>query len=322
MPLKSIGIVSVVLLSCLALSVIAAPKETTPGGELLRPAGATTKPQKFVAATKEQSDAAIAAAKKRGAEVEDVMKVKFGIIESPHFIIFTDWDKREYDFLRSNMEAAYEIVSRQFEIPVKDNVFIGKLPVYMFAKQEDFQKFSRDADGSEAPANVLGYYMGNNLGFGHMTMWKPKPGSTKKETSDAERKWATVLTHEFTHAFVARYRTNNFIPRWLNEGLAEVVAHKQFPRAYPIYPYVRDRQTTRGGSIQDVLTDKGMLSGDDYPVAQTVVETLLVGQPKSFLPFFNDIKDGMSAEEALQKEYKTDLKGLENNWKQYIKNAK
>ena len=322
---RAIGITCVGLIALMILPVLAAPTVTKPAqGELLRPAGPASKPQKFIKATKQQSEAAIAAAKKRSGEVEDILQVKFGVIESSHFLIFTDWDKREYEFLRLNMEQAYEAVSRQFQIPTSENVFIGKLPIYMFAIQKDFQRFSKDVDGSEVPDNVLGYYMGNNRGMGHMTMWKPKtnPAMSQAETSAAEKKWARVLTHEFTHAFVARYRTNAFIPRWLNEGVAEVVALNQFPRPYSIYPFVRDREQKRKGSLRDIFDDKGMLGGDDYPVAQTVVETLQTMGGKTFLPFFNDLKDGMEPEAALQKNYKVDFKGLEEAWKKYIKAMK
>lgn len=294
---------------------------TKTGEEMLRPSGAgADKPVKFLPATKEQSDAAIAAAKKHAAEIETAMAVTFGTIETPHFLIFTDWDKREYDFLKTNVEGAYVAVSRQFEIPIKDNVFIGKLPIYMFAKHEVFKKFAKDLDGFDVPENVAGYYSGNSLGFGHMVMWKPDVVAAKGNTKAAERQWAYVLTHEFTHAFVARYRTNAFIPRWLNEGVAEVVAYQQFPRPN-VYLAVRDRAKQKK-SFQDFFVDKGSLLAEDYHVAQTMVETMIVGNPKIFLSYFNDIKDGMKPEDALQKNYKTDLPGLETAWRKYIKDVK
>jgi hypothetical protein len=314
---------------CLVLTGFAgltAAQETTglpPGqstGEMLRD-GQQGKPQKFVAATKEQAAAAIAAAKKKGAEVEAAMGVKFGVIETSHFIIFTDWDKQEYDFLKTNCEGAYEAVSKQFEIPTRDNVFIGKLPVYMFAKKDTFRKYAKDLDnGGDLPEGVLGYYMSYSTGIGHMAMWKPDVKAAGGDRHLAEKNWARVLTHEFTHAFVARYRTNGFIPVWLNEGLADTVANHQFPRAN-LYNFVRERAQARK-SLTDLFEAKGFLKGEDYPVVQTVVEAMIAGNPKAFLPYFNDIKDGMKPEEALQKEYKTDQKGLESAWRKYVANAK
>ena len=304
----------------LSPAAMAQPTKAKSPGEMLRDAAAgADKPQKFVPATKEQSDGAIADAKQRAAEVEKAMGVQFGTIESAHFLIFTDWDKREYDFLKSNCEGAYEAVSRQFEIPVKDNVFIGKLPVYMFAKHNVFTKFALEQDKFDVPENVAGYYQGNSLGFGHMVMWKPDVAAAKGNVRAAERDWAYTLTHEFTHAFVARYRTNAFVPRWLNEGIAEVVASRQFPRPF-IYPFVRDRASKKK-SIQDVFVDRGSLVAEDYPVVQTVVETMISGNPKAFLPYFNDIKDGVKPDDALEKHFKTNPEGLEAAWRKYIVRA-
>jgi hypothetical protein len=288
---------------------------TDPKGELLRdsPGGP---PRKFQPATKEEAADAIASFKKAAAEIENVLHVKFGTIETPHFLVFTDWDKREYDFLKTNVEGAYTTVSRQFEIPTSDNVFIGKLPVFMFASHDDFKKYANQIDEFDVPENVAGYYMGNTKGFGHMAMWKPDVQKAGGNVREAEKRWAYTLTHEFTHAFVARYRSNGFVPRWLNEGLAEVVASRQFPRPL-VYPTVREEARKRK-SIQPLFEQKSLLQADDYPVVQTVVEAMLAGDSRAFLRFFNDIKDGMKPDEALQKEYKVDNKGLEAAWRKYL----
>ena len=304
-----------------ATAVRGAPQEQVKptGGELMKDADGAG-PKKFLPATKEEGEKAIAFFKKFAGEVEEQLKVKFGTIESPHFLIFTDWDTREYDFLKTNVEQAYSLVSRQFDIPVSQNVFIGKLPVFMIASQDDFKRFAREIDQSDAADNLAGYYMGNTKGFGHMVMWKPDLKKSNGNVHDAEKRWAYVLTHEFTHAFVARYRSNGFVPHWVNEGLAEVVADHQFPKSYT-YAWARDREKKRK-SLSDLFEDKGMLPADDYAVAQTMVETMLKENPKTFLKYFNDMKDGMKPDEALLKEYKVDRKGLEAAWRKYVTSTK
>jgi hypothetical protein len=290
-----------------------------PRGELLRDS-AGGPPRKFQPATKEEADAAIASFRKAAGEIENLLHVKFGTIETPHFLVFTDWDKREYDFLKTNVEGAYTTVSRQFEIPTSDNVFIGKLPVFMFASHDDFKKYAKEIDQFDVPENVAGYYSGNTRGFGHMAMWKPDVQKAGGNVLEAEKRWAYTLTHEFTHAFVARYRTNGFVPRWLNEGLAEVVASRQFPRS-GVHVFAREEARKRK-SLQPLFQEKSLLQADDYPVAQTVVEAMLVGDNRAFLRYFNDIKDGMKPDEALQKEYKVDDKGLETAWRKYVASTK
>jgi hypothetical protein len=237
-------------------------------------------------------------------------------IQTPHFLIFTDWDPREYEFLKTYVEAAYAAVSRQFDIPVKENVFVGKLPVYMLNRQQDFLNFARQIDQFPANDQVAGYYWGRTDGIGHLVMWKPDLKMAGNNVHVAEVQWAYVLTHEFTHAFVARYRTNAPIVTWLNEGVAEVIASSQFPR--------RDaqefaaRMARQHASIASIFTESHP-SGEWYPVMRTLVETLIARDRKAFLAMFDDLKEGMPIEEALQKHYHWTLPMLEAAWRQYVK---
>lgn len=314
------------LLGIASVTASAAPPSgsTGPSGggeEMLKSSsGARQAPEKIQPVSKEDADKAVAAYKAWGAAVEQKMGLKFASMETHHFLIFTDWDKREYDFLRRNVEDAYTAVSRQFELSPSDNVFIGKLPVFMFAQQSDFTRFAKEIDDFKVPDNVAGYYHQSTSGVGHLAMWKPDISKAKGNVHLAEMVWAYTLTHEFTHAFVARYRTNALIPRWLNEGLAEVVASRQFP-IYRVYSYAKD-QASKRKSIQSLFEEHGLMKGEDYPVAQTVVEAMLRENPKTFLKFFNDIKDGMKMEEALSQEYKATPDVLESAWRKYLATAK
>jgi hypothetical protein len=273
----------------------------------------TTKYQK---ATPEQDAKAIEIAQKVAKAVADEMKLKWVELQTPHFIIFTDWDEREYKFLKDNCEAAYTAVSRQFDIPVKENVFIGKLPVFMFSKQSEFQKYAAQFDRFPAPKTVAGYYTSHGDGTGHMVMWKPDT-SRYPTVREAEERWAYTLTHEFTHAFVSRYRTDRNIPRWLNEGLAEVIASGQFPlkEAHAYAKYMAGQKF----KFEDLFDDKKMPGGEMYPVMQTMVEALIKESRREFLLMFDDIKDGMEPETALRKHYKAGYKDWEPAWRRYAK---
>jgi hypothetical protein len=304
----------------LTVSAFAAPQGTSSNGkELIKDKSDIAGPQKFLPPTKEEADAMMKLARDKAKEVSEKMGIKFRTIETAHFIMFTDWDPREENFLKTNVELAYNAVSKQFDIPSKDNVFVGKLPVFMFATHADFMKYAQQFDEFDVPETVAGYYQGNSLGHGHMVMWKPDVSKSGGNVHLAEVRWAYVLTHEFTHAFIARYRTNGFIPRWLNEGLAEVIASGQFPRP-EVYPDVRSRKDRI--AVQKLLEQTELLKAPDYPVARTLVETMIAGDRKAFISAFNDVKDGMSFEDALKKNYKTDKEGLEAAWRKYIQNAK
>jgi hypothetical protein len=272
---------------------------------------------KYEKSTPERDAAAIEVARNIAKEVSGQLKVSFTEIQTDHFILFTDWDKREHGFLKDNLEGAYAVVSQQFEIPVKENVFVGKLPVFMFSKGEDFRKFAREVDGFAASTGVSGYYASlGTTGVGHMAMWKPDVQRAGGNVRQAEIEWAYVLTHEFTHAFLARYRSNEHVPRWLNEGVAELIANGKFPR--PTARSWARTMASRQVDFSPLFNDDVMPSGEMYPVMMTLVETLVVRDRKAFLGLFDDIKAGDDPLEALKKRYGLDYAGLVKAWKAHV----
>lgn len=264
--------------------------------------------------TPEQDARAIGESKLDVAQVEKQFNVTFDMLETKHFLIFTDWDPREYDFLKTNFEDAYDVVSQQFEIPATDNVFVGKLPVYMFARFSDFAKFT-DSIGfldQPTPRTLRGYYEGQADGSGRMIMYKPGAD----DIAEAEKEWAHCLVHEFTHAFVARYRTNARMPRWLNEGVAEVIAAKNFP--FPgTYPFAK-RMALENKTAPELFDDDNMPSGEWYPVMQTMVELLIAQDHVAFKQMFDAIKDGTDGEVALKKYFGIDYSQLMADWRQAV----
>jgi hypothetical protein len=271
--------------------------------------------EKYQKSTPEQDAKEMARARSRAKATGETLKIKLAEFETPHFIVFTDWDPREYQFLKDNCEGAYTAVSTQFDIPVKENIFIGKLPVYMFVDHATFTRYAVTIDNFPVPATVAGYFQGVSDGTGHMAMWKPRAAGNV--TAGAERAWAYTLTHEFTHAFVSRYRSNRRVPRWLNEGLAEVIAYNQFPRP-TAHAYARSK-ANENFDFESLFDDNQMPGGEMYPVMQTMVEALIKEDRKAFLKMFDDIKDGTEPEEALKKNYKAGYKDWEPAWRNYAK---
>jgi hypothetical protein len=262
--------------------------------------------------TTEQEKAAMARFRKTSAEVQGKLSIKLAEFETAHFIVFTNWPQDQWGFLKENLEGAYAAVSRQFNIPATENVFVGKLPVYMLDKPLDFYRFAV-ADGG--PSEAAGYYRGWSDGGGHMVM--SKPDLKNRSPQQAERRWAKTLTHEFTHAFVARYRTNRFVPRWLNEGTAEVIAYAQFPE-FASYSRALE-MANRNFEFEKAFEKQEGLSAELYPVWFTIVEALAKDNPNAFIAMFNDIKDGVEAEEALKKHYKVGYKEMRGPWEKYVR---
>lgn len=279
-------------------------------------AAPATAPVKYLKSTPDQDGAAIAEAQRVSGAVSAAMKIKFTEIQTAHFILFTDWDPREFGFLKTNIEGAYTAVSRQFDIPAKENVFVGKLPVFMFSGQMNFIRYAQMFDDLPPNVGLLGYYAGHGNGTGHMAMWKPRQQVNGVQGQSPEEQWAYTLTHEFTHAFVDRYKSNRRIPRWLNEGLAEVIAQTQFPQKNR---KMRAREMYEAEAPLDQLfDDEQMPGGEYYPVMQTMVEMLIQKNRATFLKYFDAIKDGEKPEAALMKYFGVDYPALAKAWRKYI----
>jgi hypothetical protein len=278
---------------------------------------------KFQPATPEQHTRAIERAKRRSAAVGRLLRVNLATVETDHFIIFTDWDSAEHQWLANQCEEAYRVVARNFDMDPKVNVFIGKLPAFMFKNQADFAAFAAEFDEFGAPRTVLGYFAGRGDGNGHMAMWKPRVGAGingAANLADAERRWGRTLIHEFVHAYISRYRSNQRIPRWLDEGIAEVISEDVLPT--PNYSHWARQMALHNQDISLVFDDQNMPSVEYYPVMMTLVQMLAKEDRKAFISLFNDIKDGMEPEKALIKNFKVGYDGLQLAWDKYASRLK
>lgn len=269
--------------------------------------------------TAQEHAASIALSRKRMREAEQTLGITLHEIETDHFLIYTDWDAREYEFLRRECERAYKLVATQFRQPVTGNVFVGKLPMYMFKSQADFRRFASEMDEFDAPETVLGYFV-NSQDIGHMAMWKPGIGSgigAGGSLNDAMRKWGRTLIHEFTHAFIYRYKSNARIPRWLNEGTAEMVSEATLPSNN--YHAKARTAALQNVDIMSLFDDLVMPGGYYYPVMMTMAECLQKQDSKKFLALFDEIKSGTEPEEALKKVYGINYVRLAEGWNKYAR---
>ena len=304
-----------------------AAASTRPAVNPVHPAGKrpSTKPGaeqtvKFQKPTPDQIDAAMKAAREQSESVESTLNVTLAEFETDHFLVFTDWKTSEYPFLRTNLEAAYRIVAKQFDADPKETVFVGKLPVYMLAKYDDFASFAKQIDGfADVNEQTAGYYQGDTRGYGHMAMWKPSPALVGNSSQpEAERLWGYVLVHEFTHAFLARYKSSVFVPRWLNEGVAEVIAYSEFP-------YANRRRMARLIAVNRIdvkflFDDANRPGGEFYPVMQSMAEMLLATNKPGFQKMIDAIKNGAPPEQAMRDVYHADYDAFIAAWRDWAKN--
>jgi hypothetical protein len=264
---------------------------------------------KYHKTTPAEAKAELARIRGQAALIGQQMKINFKEVETDHFLVFTDWPESSYAFIKENVEAANTCVSKQFNIPPTENVFVGKLGVFMFENHADFMKFGETYDHLPAVNAIAGYFTSGPHTMPHMAMSKPDFGKGHEK----EIEWAYVLTHEFMHAFVSRYRSSRHIPTWLNEGLAEVVASGQFPRDVR-----RQAAAVAKANLQlaPLFNDHaGPQPGAIYPVMRTLTEVLIQKDRKKFLAMFDEIKAGATGATALQDNFNMTFDQLETQWR-------
>ncbi|HQY89051.1 MAG TPA: hypothetical protein PK402_10355 [Tepidisphaeraceae bacterium] len=272
---------------------------------------------KYQKATPEEIIDAVDRAEKLKEAAEELSGTTLVTLETPHFIIFTDWEDAEHEWMEKQCEMAYRVVSKQFRMSASDNVFVNKLPIVMFDKRSNFEMFASQHD--DVPVGMAaGYYTGSTDGSGHMVMWRPdRRVEGDAGRIDAEKVWARILVHEFTHAYVARYKSNAHIPRWLNEGMADYIAQNTLPEGAYFAPAREAAQ--RGIDISDIFNDNVMPGWAYYPVMMSMVRMLVENDSKAFMAMFDDIKNGMKGEEALKKHFKIDYDQLQEHWARYAR---
>jgi len=286
---------------------------------ILRSNAATAGPIKYKKTTPEEDAHELEIFQLVGRSVAEKMGLPLVEVQSTHFMIYTDWGESRYEYLCGQCEDAYAAVSKQFDIPVTENVFVGKLLIFMFNKREDYNRFGTTIDA--IPGGTIlkldGYFYPHVDGSGHMAMPNFDLEHYKNE---AERQWRYTLTHEFTHAFVSRYRSNRPIPRWLNEGLAEWIAFQRFPRK-GVHAFAR-RMAGLQFDFPSLFDDKKMPGGEMYPVMQTMVEALIVEDRRAFITMFDEIKNGTNPETAMRWNYHAGYADWEPAWRAYARRLK
>jgi hypothetical protein len=271
---------------------------------------------RFQPVSDEQADRAMADADSAAERAMEELGVNARRIETAHFVVYTDWHPDDDAFLISALEDAYRLVAEEFGIPASENIFVGKLPVYMFDEHGTFMRYARQLDGhSEFRESVAGYFTSHSNGNGKLVMSKPR--NVELYGAEAARGvWQRNLTHEFSHAFFARYRSNTFVPRWLNEGLAEVIAEKVYPRPGALSTARRIARDNK--SISQIFDDRSLAGPEMYPVMMTLVQALYDEDSAKFVDYINRIKAGENAQKALRELYDVDYRGLEAAWRRMM----
>jgi hypothetical protein len=262
---------------------------------------------KYKPVTPEQA----AANRKRAEDIAKSIKSyapKMHLVETEHFLIFTERSGKDDKLLSGICESMYRALCKQFDIPASQNIWAGKCPIYVFDDHKRCFKFILSIQ--QQPTEAAGFQVQFPDGFCFIVM---SPAETQKQFNE-------VLVHEGTHAFLGRYLTNRNIPRWVNEGLAEYMTTKLVTqsRAEKISRIVTRKAGRDEADLGYIF--KGEIRGTfDYGIAHSIVQFMIARKPKGFVRFIRLMKEGESESEALKTSFGVTHEKLLHAWKRAAK---
>lgn len=252
-----------------------------------------------------------------GEKVREVLGRDITLVETPHFLIWTDWPFRERQLLADQFEQMYTALCSQFDLDPADDIFLARCPAFCFQRAGRFRKFAQKFDGHSGK-NAAGYARSNEA-TGHVHLALVRQGDLP---ADFDR-FAATLVHEGTHAFVHRLYSPRLIPHWVNEGLAELMSARVLGERSPAAgnAALLARQFVRyTWPISDMLESAGPIGIHEYALAHSVI-AYLEGQGRGrFAGFIRDLKAGQSTAEALAGNFDgLTLAELESRWSAHIR---
>lgn len=238
------------------------------------------------------------------------------LVESEHFLIFSAWNRSNDRPLRNVCEEMYAKLSQQFNVASTESVWIGKCPIYVFWRTQDFKRFAAQVDKTlrrNADVSHAAGYHATRGRFSYIVLNGANDFGPTREK--AIQRFYEVLVHEGTHAFMNRYLTSRTLPVWVGEGLADYMAATLVPQSDANSKYLRaTRHALSSGRDVSRILNKKNLSYLDYGVAHSLVRHMIAGNSQAFIRFVVLMKQGQSEASALMEAYNATRGSLLRNW--------
>lgn len=231
------------------------------------------------------------------------------LVETEHFLIFSAWKGSNDKPLGDTCEQLYKALCKQFDVGANDDVWAGKLAMFVF-NPDQFVKFAQTNNGMEKAAGYCS--MRGNFAF-----------VVLKNTPQKEDFFFEALAHETTHVFTNRYLTNRPLPTWLAEGISEMMVSTLLPRsvsARRVYDATKQAAFTKK-DISGVF-ESVELNDFDYGIAHSLVDYLIARDRKAFLKLVALLKDGQPEADALKESYNLTREQLVNYWTRAARTVK
>ena len=234
------------------------------------------------------------------AEAEQAQKnlrLRLRLYEDDNFLLYSDLSPAEANRWAGLLDGMYAKLLDMFNLPRGQNVFRGKCLIYVFEREEDYHRFCAISLGFNSQGSA-GVHQSRPDGYCVVSFFR------QADTLN----FAHVLVHESVHAFVHRYRSYPYVKSWINEGLAELIAHELVSnKGFGESDWASQSASARtwlrrAGSMRNMM-DMPHIDGWQYRVAHELTAFMLNQSKTRYRAFFHAIKDGKPWEKALEEDY-------------------
>jgi hypothetical protein len=261
------------------------------------------------ALTDNQQKAALAALKLYAQATQTKLGLPMRAFETQYFLFCTDLPQGEAQRWAGLLDRMYGKLSQMFAVPEGKNIWRGKAMIFVFARNEDYQRYEMQ---------MLHYDAKRTAGLCHNS-----PDGTVKIAFYRQRDelgFAHLLVHETVHGFQHRYRSPVGLPSWVSEGMADMIATDLMPQAghrNEVLSRAREQLQSHRGDLGNFFT-ASPIEDWQYPVAEALCTMMIQASSKNYVDFVNGLKDGLTSEQSLREKYKAPKDRLVPVFEQWV----
>ena len=219
------------------------------------------------------------------------------LYETRYYLFLSDLPPEVASLYTTCLDEMHEELCKAFAVKDKDRVWLGgKVPVIAFIHGESFAQFEQEFFHNQVPTAAQGLA---HQGADGVVVISCHCGKDPYY-------FAGVIVHETTHGFIHRYKSPEFIPNWLNEGIAEWVSMTVVKKNQGVRRKVEMaiKQLRQTGTLGPNFFTAPNIAADQYGMATAMIDFMIHGNPKAFRLLIDNIKSGVKWQEALKKTYK------------------
>lgn len=225
--------------------------------------------------------------------------IELQLFKSDRFMMLTDVHPDLAHQVNDDLNRAYRGIANLLDEDPDGNVFVGKCLVVLLKQRVDYIRFQNLMHGTDA-RGTGGMCHGFGNGHAHIAAIARR---NPKQTGH-------IVVHEFAHAYLHRYKSPTPIPDWVNEGLAEHLAHQiQPPPGENLLLKTRLLLEGKQG-LGEGFYDSDNLASWQYNTAGALTGYLLERGGHAYPKFIAAIKDGQEPTEALKEVYRLEPRQL------------